>query len=74
MRALSFTASVITLTGGNTNAYGEACEPGHGYTEQSGHGSPDRDYWTVQASRDDVDPDVYPDNSPLTPAGLLWSA
>jgi len=71
MRALYYSASVITLTGGNTNAYGEDCEPGHGYTEQSGHWSPERDYWTVHPSRNDVDPDVYPDNSPLTPAAWL---
>jgi hypothetical protein len=71
MRALYHSACVTTQTGGDTNAYGEACEPGHGYTEQSGHWSPDRDYWTVHPSRDDVHPDVYPDNSPLTPAEWL---
>jgi hypothetical protein len=71
MRALYYSATVITLTGGDTNAYGEACEPGHGYTEQSGYWSPDRDYWTVYSCRDDVDPDVYVDDSRLTPAEWL---
>lgn len=71
MRALYFSATVTTKTAGDTNAYGEPCEPGHGYTEQSGHWSPDRDYWTVYPSRDDVDPDSYPDQSPLTAAQWL---
>src|SRR4051812_16865651 len=42
MRALYYTASVITLTGGNTNADGDPCEPGHGYTEQDGFLEPRR--------------------------------
>jgi hypothetical protein len=62
---------VTVLTGGNTNAYGEPCQPGRGYTERFGHWSPDRDYWTVHPSRDDVDPDIYPDDSRLTPAAWL---
>lgn len=74
MRALYFSATVITLSGGDTNAYGEACEPGHGYTEQSGHWSPDNpdyDYWTVHPSRADVQPDVYPDDGSLPAAKWL---
>jgi hypothetical protein len=71
MRALYYSASVITLTGGNTTAYGEACEPGHGYTEQDGFWNPDVDYWTVHPSRDDVTPDVYPDDCPHSPAQWL---
>ncbi len=71
MRALYYSATLITLTGGDTNACGEACEPGHGYTEQSGHWNPDHHYWTVYPSRDDVEPDVYPDNCTLTPAQWL---
>ncbi|GAA1884002.1 hypothetical protein [Asanoa iriomotensis] len=71
MRAVYYSASVTTQTGGDTTADGEPCEPGRGYTEQSGHWSPDRDYWTVHPSRADVDPDTYPDDSPLPPARWL---
>lgn len=71
MRALYYTASVITLTAGNTNADGDPCERGHGYTEQDGFWNPDGDYWTVHPSRGDVDPDIYPDDSPLSPAEWL---
>lgn len=71
MRALYYSASVITLTGGNTNAYGEACEPGHGYTEQDGFWNPDADYWTVHPSRHDGTPDIYPDDCPHDPAQWL---
>jgi hypothetical protein len=71
LRTLYYSATVITLTGGDTNAYGEACEPGHGYTEQSGHWNPDHSYWTVYPSREDVTPDLYPDSTTLTPAQWL---
>jgi hypothetical protein len=71
MRALYYSGSVITLTGGNTNANGEGCEPGHGYTEDCGFWNPDGDYWTVYPSRNDVDPDIYPGYSPLSPAAWL---
>ena len=71
MRALYFSASVITLTGGDTTADGEPCEPGHGYSEQDGFWNPDGDYWTVHPSRDDVTPDIYPDDCPLSPAKWL---
>ncbi len=43
-RKLYFTATIITFDGCDTNAYGEACEPGHGYTERSGWWDPDRCY------------------------------
>jgi hypothetical protein len=55
----------------NTNAYSEPCEPGQGYSEQSGHWDPDRSYWRVHDSRDDVRPDVYPDQSEQTRAQWL---
>jgi hypothetical protein len=71
MRALYYSASVITLTGGNTTAYGDECEPGHGYTEQDGFWDPDGDYWTVYPSRVDVVPHIYSDDCPLGPAQWL---
>lgn len=71
MRELYYTASLITLTGGDTTAGGEACEPGHGYTEQDGFWNPDRDYWTVHPSRDDAEPDRYRGDSPQSPAQWL---
>src|SRR5687767_3970221 len=56
-----YSATIITLDGSDTNAYGEACEPRAGYIEQSGWWDPDRAYWQVREHRDDVTPDVYPD-------------
>jgi hypothetical protein len=59
---LYWSATTITPDGSDTNAYGEACEPGRGYTEQSGWWDPDGDFWRVHERdrRDDVRPDVYP--------------
>jgi hypothetical protein len=37
-RELYFSATIIILDGSDTNAYGEPCEPGQGYSEQSGLG------------------------------------
>jgi hypothetical protein len=66
-----YTATIITLDGSDTNAYCEPCEPGQGYSEQSGHWDPDRSYWRVHDSRDDVRPDVYPNQSEQAPAQWL---
>ncbi len=66
-----YTASVITLDGSDTNAYGEACEPGTGYSEQSGWWEPDRSYWRVREHRADVTPDVYPEAEWHSPARWL---
>jgi hypothetical protein len=70
-RELYFSATIITLDASDTNAYGEPCEPGQGYREQSGHWDPDRCYWRVHDGRDDVRPDVYPDQSEQTSAQWL---
>src|SRR6266540_1100081 len=59
--AIYYTATIITFDGSDTNAYGEACEPGHGYREDSGWWDPKRSYWTVQADRARVTPDICPD-------------
>ncbi|MDT5025778.1 MAG: hypothetical protein QOE61_2204 [Micromonosporaceae bacterium] len=71
IRALYFSATIITLDGTDTNAYGEACEPGHGYNEQSGHWSPDQSYWTVHLDRSQVQPDIYLDRGSRTPGQWL---
>jgi hypothetical protein len=42
VRQILYTASIVTFDGSDTNAYGELCEPGQGYTEQSGFWDPDR--------------------------------
>jgi hypothetical protein len=55
----------------NTNAYGEPCEPGQGYTEQSGWWDPDRGYWRVHAHQQDVTPDVYSQRRGGNPARWL---
>src|SRR5690606_33549604 len=52
-------------------ADGEPCEPGHGYTEQSGWWNPDRAYWRVADDRGDVTPDVYHDGDRRSPAQWL---
>jgi hypothetical protein len=70
-RELYFSATIITLDGSDTNAYGEACEPGQGYREHSGHWDPDRAYWRVHEHRADVRPDVYPPQCGQTPAQWL---
>ena len=70
-RMLYYTATVVTMVGSDTNAYGEACEPGHGYTEQSGWWNPDRDYWSVHPGRDQAQPDTYPSSGELPPAHWL---
>jgi hypothetical protein len=66
-----YTASIITLDGSDTNAYGEPCEPGQGYTEQSGWWEPDRCYWQVRTHRTEVVPDSYPDTEHRSPAQWL---
>src|SRR6266536_3028508 len=66
-----YTASIITLDGSDTNAYGEPCEPGTGYTEQWGWWEPDRSYWRVREHRGDVSPDVYPQAERHSPARWL---
>lgn len=70
-RLLFFSATIITFDGTDTNAYGEDCEPGQGYTEQSGHWSPDQSYWTVHPHRGQVHPDTYPHDWPRTPGQWL---
>ncbi|MEJ3741785.1 hypothetical protein WEI85_00585 [Actinomycetes bacterium KLBMP 9797] len=68
---LYFSATIITLDGSDTNAYGEPCQAGQGYVEQSGWWSPDRAYWQVHHDRENVAPDVYPDDEPRGPARWL---
>lgn len=70
-RLLFFSATIITFDGSDTNAYGEGCEPGQGYTEQSGRWSPDQSYWTVHPDRRQVHPDTYPHDWPRTPGQWL---
>jgi len=70
-RLLYYSATIITLDGSDTNAYGEPCEPGQGYTEQSGFWDPDDDYWHVHDSRDTVHPDIYPPRCGPSPARWL---
>lgn len=70
-RELYFSATIITLDGSDTNAHGEGCEPGKGYTEQFGWWNPDRTYWRVHAGRDDVTADVYPGSEDRGPARWL---
>ena len=71
IRALYFSATIITLDGSDTNAYGEECEPGQGYRERFGHWSPDRSYWSVYPDRSQVQPDVYPERGSRTPGQWL---
>jgi len=66
-----FTATIVTLDGSDTTADGEACEPGHGYTEACGWWDPDRVYWRVREHRDQVTPDVYPQRAGRSPARWL---
>ncbi len=66
-----YTATIVTGDGSDTTAYGEACEPGHGYTDASGWWDPDRSYWTVRGCRDQVSPDVYPHPARRSPAQWL---
>src|SRR6266511_1711623 len=66
-----YTASIITLDGSDTNADGEACEPGHGSTERCGWWEPDRSYWRVREHRADVTPDVFPPGEQRSPARWL---
>jgi hypothetical protein len=58
-RLLYYSATIITLDRSDTNAYGEPCEPGQGYTERSGFWDPDHGYWRVHDCRDAVRPDTY---------------
>jgi hypothetical protein len=70
-RELYFSATIITLDGSDTNAYGEACEPGQGYTEQSGWWDPDRSYWRVHTHQHDVAPDTCPQRNRTSPPRWL---
>jgi hypothetical protein len=72
-RMLYYTATIITLDGSDTNAYGEACEPGHGYTEQHGWWNPDQDHWSVHPDRGQAQPDIYSPSSGAAPAHWLAS-
>lgn len=67
-----FTATIITLTGGNL-AEGEPCEPDCGYTITQGHWNPRRTYWTVHPTRDEVTPDRCPARRRKEPAEWLAS-
>jgi len=69
--ALYWTATIITLDGSDTTAYGEPCEAGKGYVERSGWWSPDRSYWQVHDDRDHAAPDLYPDGDPRSPGRWL---
>jgi hypothetical protein len=58
-RLIVYTATIITFDGSDTTAYGERCEPGHGYSEAEGFWDPSW-YWRLEASRDRVRPEVCP--------------
>jgi hypothetical protein len=70
-RLLYFTATIITMDGSETNAYGEVCESGHGYTEAIGWWSPDEEPWSVYQDRDQAHPDMYPSTAETPPARWL---
>jgi hypothetical protein len=72
-RVLYYTATIIAMDGSDTNAYGEACEPCHGYTEQSGWWNPDQDYWSVHPDRGQAQPDTYFASGGPPPAHWLAS-
>jgi hypothetical protein len=59
LRLVVYTATIFTFDGGDTNAYGEPCQPGHGYREDSGFWDPKR-YWRVYPTRDLVRADICP--------------
>jgi hypothetical protein len=48
--SVRFTADLIVSDGSDTNAYGEECEEGSGYTLESGWYSPDWSRWEVDES------------------------
>jgi hypothetical protein len=70
-RRLYFSATIITMDGSDTNAYGEACEPGHGYTETAGWWNPDDEPWSVRRHRDHARPDRFPHPAATSPARWL---
>src|ERR1700730_1067380 len=72
-RVLYYTATIIAMDGSDTNAYGEACEPGQGYTEQSGWWNPEQDYWSVHPDRGQAQPDTYSPSGGPPPAPWLAS-
>ncbi|GIH16124.1 hypothetical protein [Rugosimonospora africana] len=58
-----YTATIITFDGSDTNAYGEGCEAGRGYREESGWWDPTHHYWKVHPQRSAVTPEVCPDGA-----------
>jgi len=66
-----YTATVTTLDGSDTNAYGEPCEPGQGYTVADGYVDPD---WSVfepeKITRERATFDTVSDSDP-DPIGRL---
>jgi hypothetical protein len=70
-RRLYFSATIITMDGSDTNGYGEACEPGHGYTEAVGWWNPDDEPWSVSPRREQAHPDPYPPTATTSPVQWL---
>lgn len=58
-RQIFYTADLITPDGSDTTSDGDGCEPGMGYTCESGWWSPDWSTWTVHDSQESVRPDEY---------------
>lgn len=71
LRKLSilYTADVITPDGSDTGVYGDACEPGHGATLESGWISPDWSCTTVYDASSDVAADAW---KPAGGAPVEW--
>lgn len=76
-RKIYYTADVIIPDGTDTNAYGEPCLEGHGYTIDQGWVSPDYSDAVTFDDQEDVRPDVYdPDSGHgwLDPSPARWLA
>jgi hypothetical protein len=72
MYRIYYTASLQEPDDTDTDAYGEPCLLGHGYTERSGWWSPDWTRWEVYDSKDDVSPDTYDASDERSP--VQWAA
>lgn len=68
-----YTADLTTPDNTDENCYGEPCQPGYGYSLESGWLDPDWSIWEVQENREDVSPDeIGPDE--IEEAGSLKKA
>jgi hypothetical protein len=72
MYQIYYTASLQEPDDTDTDAYGESCLPGHGYTERSGWWSPDWTRWEVYDLQNQVRPDTYDSRDDRTP--VQWAA